>query len=50
MLYLQVSQLIERFADGDGDTKDAPVHALKKALQLIATDCHASYARCEALA
>lgn len=41
---MQVSELIERFADGSAD-REAPVHALKKALQLVATDCHASYAR-----
>jgi hypothetical protein len=35
---------MQRFAEGDGE-KEAPVHALKKALQLVAADCHASYAR-----
>ncbi|WIA38873.1 hypothetical protein OEZ86_002148 [Tetradesmus obliquus] len=40
---LKVSQLIERFAEGSAE-REAPVHALKKALQLVATDCHASYA------
>lgn len=42
--WLQVSELMQRFAEGDGE-KEAPVHALKKALQLVAADCHASYAR-----
>jgi hypothetical protein len=42
---VQVSELIERFAEGSAE-REAPVHALKKALQLVATDCHASYARC----
>lgn len=42
----QVSELIERFAEGNSE-REAPVHALKKALQLIASDCHASYARYE---
>jgi len=42
---LQVSELIEKFAEGNAD-REAPVHALKKALQLVANDCHASYARC----
>jgi hypothetical protein len=42
---LQVSELIEKFAEGNAD-REAPVHALKKALQLVASDCHASYARC----
>lgn len=40
---LKVSELIERFAEGSGE-REAPVHALKKALQLVAADCHASYA------
>eukprot|EP00775_Hariotina_reticulata_P001838 gene1838-2170_t len=40
---LKVSELIEKFAEGNAD-REAPVHALKKALQLVATDCHASYA------
>ncbi|KAF8059113.1 STY13 [Scenedesmus sp. PABB004] len=40
---LKVSELIERFAEGSAE-REAPVHALKKALQLVATDCHASYA------
>lgn len=40
----QVSELIERFAEGNAE-REAPVHALKKALQLVAADCHASYAR-----
>jgi hypothetical protein len=44
-LGVQVSELIERFAEGSAE-REAPVHALKKALQLVATDCHASYARC----
>lgn len=44
MLCSQVSELIERFAEGSAE-REAPVHALKKALQLVATDCHASYAR-----
>jgi len=43
-LPLQVSALIERFAEGSAE-REAPLHALKKALQLVATDCHASYAR-----
>jgi hypothetical protein len=41
---LQVSELIERFAEGSAE-REAPLHALKKALQLVAADCHASYAR-----
>ncbi|KAF6253683.1 hypothetical protein COO60DRAFT_397163 [Scenedesmus sp. NREL 46B-D3] len=42
-MLLKVSELIERFAEGSAE-REAPVHALKKALQLVATDCHASYA------
>jgi hypothetical protein len=44
-LPMQVSELIERFAEGSAE-REAPLHALKKALQLVAADCHASYARC----
>lgn len=43
-LWPQVSELIERFAEGSAE-REAPLHALKKALQLVAADCHASYAR-----
>ncbi|KIZ00957.1 Serine/threonine-protein kinase ppk16 [Monoraphidium neglectum] len=38
-----VSQLLGRFTEGSGE-RDAPVHALRKALHLIAADCNASYA------
>ncbi len=41
----QVSELIGRFTEGSAD-RDAPIHALRKALQLIAADCKAQYARC----
>jgi len=44
MLTQQVSELIGRFTEGSGE-RDAPVHALRKALHLIAADCKASYAR-----
>ncbi|KIY95610.1 hypothetical protein MNEG_12351 [Monoraphidium neglectum] len=39
----RVSELIGRFTEGSGE-REAPVHALRKALFLIAADCKASYA------
>ena len=42
--HTQVSELIGRFTDGSSE-RAAPVHALRKALGLIAADCKAAYAR-----
>jgi len=40
----QVSELIGRFTEGAAD-REAPIHALRKALQLITSDCKAAYGR-----
>ncbi|KAI8466517.1 MAG: hypothetical protein J3K34DRAFT_524450 [Monoraphidium minutum] len=40
---LKVSELISRFTEGSAE-RVAPVHALRKALHLIVSDCKASYA------
>lgn len=40
----QVSELIGRFAEGTAE-REAPIHALRKALHLVAADCKAAYVR-----